>query len=79
MEVDGPMILHGDNGEYATWTGFWTGVAFILGLGLEWMNWNHFTGKSCWSTSVAYLFKTFSPGSGGYGESKELERLTWLF
>ena len=24
-------------GEYATWTGFWTGVSVILGLGLGWM------------------------------------------
>ena len=46
-----------------------------LGLGLGWMNLNHFTGKSCLPTSVADLFKTCSLGSGGYGEAKELERL----
>ena len=32
MEVDSKLI-HGGNGEYATWTGFWTGVSVILGLG----------------------------------------------
>ena len=51
----------------------------ILGFGLGWMNLNHFTEKCCSPTSVTDIFKTYSPGSGGYGEAKELERLTWLF
>ena len=79
MEVDGPLIIHEAMGEYATWTGFWIGVSVMLGLGLGWMNLNHFTGKSCLPTSVADLFKRCSPGSGGYGDAKELERLTRLF
>ena len=78
MEVDGPMIIHGAMSEDATWTGFWTGVSLILGLGLGWMNLNHFTGKSYTPTSVADLSKTCYPGSGGYGDAKELERLTCL-
>ena len=40
------------------------------------MNLNHFTGKSCSSRSAADFFKTYSPGSGGHGEAKELE--VWL-
>ena len=44
-------------GEYATWTGLWTGVSVILGLGLGWMNLNHFTGKSSTPTSVADFSK----------------------
>ena len=56
-----------------------TGVTVILGLGLGWMNLNHFTGKSCLPVAVADLFKTCSPGSGGYGEAKEWDRLPWLF
>ena len=76
MEVDGPLKAMG---EYVTCTGFWTRVSVILGIGLGDMNLNHFTEKSCSPTSVAHLFKTCSPGSGGYGEAKELESLTWLF
>ena len=41
------------------------------------MNLNHFTAKSCLPVAVANLFKTCSPGSGGYGEAKVLERLPW--
>ena len=44
-------------GEFATWTGFWTGVSVIIGLGLGWMNLNHFTGKSCSPVAVADLSK----------------------
>ena len=65
-------------GECTTWTGFWIGVSVILGLELGWMNLNHFTFKSCSPTSLTDLFKTYSPGSDGYGEAKESERLTWL-
>ena len=75
MEVDGPLIIQEAMGEYATWTGFWTGVSVIHGFGLGWMNLNHFTGKSCVPPSVADPFKTCFPESGGYGEAKELGRL----
>ena len=62
-------------GEYAIWTGVGVEVSVIFGLELGQMNLAHFTGKSSSSISVADFFKTCSPGSGGYWEVKELERL----
>ena len=79
MEVDGPLIIHGGNGRICHMHRFLDWVSVILDLGLGWMNLNHFTEKPHSPTSVANLFKTCSPGSGGYGEAKELERLIWLF
>ena len=77
MEVDG---LHWwfmkTMGEYATWTCVRVEVSVILGLELGQMKLNHFTGISCSPISVADFFKTYSPGSGGYWEVKELE--SWL-
>ena len=66
-------------GEYATWTGFWTGVSVIHGLGLGGLN--HFTGKSFSPVAVADLVKTCSPGSGGYGEAKYRRLIgnKWVF
>ena len=39
------------------------------------MNLSHLSGKFCSPVAAADFFKTCSPGSGGYGEAKVLERL----
>ena len=49
-------------------------VSFLC-LGLGWMNLNHCTGISCSLVDVTDLFKTCSPGSGGYWDTREWERL----
>ena len=60
MEVDGPLVVHAVNGRICH-----IDICIL----------NHFPGESCLPVAVAALFKTYSPGSGVYGEVKELERL----
>ena len=53
-------------------------VSVILGLELGYMNLNHFTAETCSPRSAADFFRTYSPGSGGHREAKELEGFAWL-